>query len=113
MMYATYSLIADAEYGIGMATGDLSHFILSARLFPLERARRSGPAYAVIIKQDLSKIPWIKEALRHDPNAADLWYGLARMELKAGDEAGYSAAVKRLRELTPGLDYAVVRAKRG
>jgi predicted Zn-dependent protease len=113
MMYAVCSLLSDAEYGIGLRTGEFRYFVASSRLFPLIRTRRSAPGYAAIIGEDVAGIPWIEEALRHDPNAPDLWYGLARMQLKAGDEAGYSAAVKRLKELTPGLEYAIVRTKRG
>jgi len=47
-------------------------------------------------------------ALHYDPNAADLWFGLARMRLKAGDQGGYTAAMARLQQLTPGVQYQIV-----
>jgi len=81
--------------------------VLSARLFPLVRSYRSGPAYDVIEKGDFQDAGLIKEALRYDPFAADLWYGLARMELKSNDKAGYIAALTELQRLTPGLQYQI------
>jgi hypothetical protein len=58
---------------------------------------------------DTSQIPEIQQALRFDPNAADLWLGLARMQLKVGDKLGYNSSLTRLKELTPGFDYQIVR----
>lgn len=109
LTYATLSLLADAEYGVGMRTGDPAAFQRASRLFPLFRTRRSGAAYAYILRQDAAGIPEIKWAIAHDPNAADLWYGLARIQLKMGDHIGYNSSLTRLKQLTPGLSYQVIR----
>ena len=108
ILYATCSVLSDLEYAIGLHTMQLQHFVASARLFPLIRTRRSGAAYAVILTQDHSKIAIVEQAIRYDPNAADLWYGLARMQLKEGNELGYNTSLTRLMELTPGVHYQVV-----
>src|SRR5208282_1743480 len=84
--YAACSILADLEYGIGLKTREIRYFEAAAQLFPLQRTRRSGAAYMAILSMDQSKIATVKRAIRYDPNAADLWYGLARMQLKAGDE---------------------------
>lgn len=109
LLFSTCSLLGDHEYGLGLLTHDMNHFLLASRLFPEIRSFRSGPAYASITFGDpQAAIPLIEEALRHDPNAPDLWYGLARMQLKLGNEQGYNAALTQLKRLTPGLDYRVV-----
>jgi hypothetical protein len=60
------------------------------------------------LREDRSKIAIVEQAIRYDPNAADLWYGLARMQLKAGNEIGYNTSLTRLKELTPGVQYQIV-----
>ena len=109
LAYATLSLLGDLEYGLALRTLELRHFQLAAMLFPLLRSHRSGLAYGFIMHEEPGGIPNVKHALRYDPYAADLWLGLARLELKAQDEAGYTAALARLKELTPGLNYTVVQ----
>jgi hypothetical protein len=109
VLYALCSILSDAEYGIGMATGHLEHFALASRVFPLMRMRRSGLAYALILQQIPEGIPAIQEAIRYDPNAADLWLGLVRMQLKSKDEKGYTASLARLKELAPGVEFTVTR----
>lgn len=111
LLYSSLSILSDFEYGIGLLDGNIRHFQAASRLFPLMRTRRSGAAYDAILHEDWHDIPDIRWAVRHDPNAADLWYGLARMQLKAGDELGYNSSLTRLKELTPGLRYQVVRAR--
>jgi hypothetical protein len=107
-LYVSCSVLSDLEYGAGLRSMRLENFQVSARLFPLIRTRRSGAAYAVILREDRSKIAIVEQAIRYDPNAADLWYGLARMQLKAGNEIGYNTSLTRLKELTPGVQYQVV-----
>jgi hypothetical protein len=48
----------------------------------------------------------IEAAIKTDPNAADLWFNLARLRLQAGDKQGYNAAIVRLQRLTPGLTFS-------
>lgn len=110
LLYASFSLLSDAEYKIGLQTQDIRHFQRAARLFPLTRTRRSAAAYAAILQDHLDYIPEVQWAIRHDPNAADLWFGLARMQLKAGDQIGYNSSLTRLKQLTPGLSFRVVHA---
>lgn len=107
-LFVICSLLGDMEYGLGLRTGALQDFELSATLFPLIRSYRSGPAYSIISREDPTHIPLILQALRYDPYAADLWYGLARMQLKSGNSPGYTAALTQLRTLTPDLQYQVV-----
>jgi hypothetical protein len=109
LAYATLSLLGDLEYGLALKTLDLRHFQLAAQLFPLLRSHRGGLAYGFIMHEEPAGIPAVWGALRYDPNAADLWLGLARLELKAQDEAGYNVALARLKELTPGLNYTVIQ----
>jgi hypothetical protein len=107
--YATLSLLGDHEYGLALKTLDLHHFQRAAQLFPLLRSHRSGLAYGFVMHEEPAGIPAVRGALRYDPNAADLWLGLARLELKAQDEQGYNVAVARLKELTPGLKYTLIQ----
>ena len=107
LLFVTCSLLGDMEYGLGLRTGQLQDFQLASTLFPLIRSYRSGPAYEVISREDPTRIDLILSALRYDPYAADLWYGLARMQLKSGNTIGYTAAVTQLRSLTPDLQYRV------
>jgi hypothetical protein len=51
----------------------------------------------------------IKAVIKGDPYAADLWLGLARLALNRADKVEYDAALARLKELTPGLQYQIVR----
>ena len=108
ILYATSSMLSDMEYGLGMKTREIKYMLVASRLFPLLRTRRSGAAYLVAINADIKDRNEIKWALRYDPYAADLWYGLARMQLKGGDQIGYNASLTRLKELTPGVNYSVV-----
>lgn len=112
LVYGLSSLLADAEYGLGMQTMQPQYFRAAAVIFPLSRTRRSGAAYYAIIRQDLGMIGDVQRALRHDPNAADLWYGLARMQLKVHDDIGYKASLTRLKELAPGARFEPVRVTR-
>ena len=110
LLFSMFSLLGDHEYGLGLTTHDMNHFLLASRLFPEIRSYRSGPAYAAITFDVPEPIPLILEGLAHDPYAPDLWYGLARMELKSGNETGYNDALTQLKRLTPGLDYRIVKA---
>jgi hypothetical protein len=49
----------------------------------------------------------IENAIKTDPNAADLWFNLARLRLQAGDKDGYNAAIVSLQRLTPGLRFQI------
>ena len=113
LFFSTCSLLGDHEYGLAILHHDPQHAMLASRLFPLIRTYRSGPAYLAIVTGAPDAIPLIETALRHDPYAPDLWYGLARMELKSGNEAGYTAALTQLKRLTPGLDYRIIAEHQG
>ena len=114
LFFSTCSLLGDHEYGLAILHHDAGHMALSSRLFPLIRSYRSGPAYLAIVTGDPAPaVPLIEAALRHDPYAPDLWYGLARMQLKSGNKTGYTAALTQLKRLTPGLDYRIVAAHEG
>ena len=108
LAYATCSILSDASYGLGMKNGETRFFQFATLTFPLLRSHRSGTAYHAIATEDIRQIQAIEWAVAHDSNAADLWYGLARMQLKAGNKAGYIAALTQLKRLTPGLEYRVV-----
>ena len=73
------------------------------------RTHRSAAAYWVVVHEDAAKRGLIALALKADPNATDLWYGLARLQLKANDTIGYNTSLTRLKELTPGVNYQVVK----
>jgi len=88
---------------------DLRRFVLAAQIFPLMRTHRSAPAYAIILAMQPEGIPLVEAAIVHDPNAADLWYGLSRLQLRAQNDLGYNSALARLRELTPGMDFHLVK----
>ena len=107
--YATFSILSDLEYAIGLKTMDLRRFVLAAQIFPLMRTHRSGAAYAVILAMEPKGIPLVEAAIVHDVNAADLWYGLARLRLREGNELGYNSALTRLKELTPGMEFSLVK----
>jgi hypothetical protein len=62
---------------------------------------------------DKAHIGLIREALSRDPNAADLWYDLARMELLTGNQSGYSEALDKLKRLTPQHNYQIVVVQEG
>ncbi len=102
LLYALCSTLSDLEYKIGLNTLQARHFELSARWFPLVRTHRSGPAYLAIRTGDVWGGHTIRQALRYDPHAADLWAGLAQMQLATGDQMGYSASMARLHAL-PGV----------
>lgn len=108
LLYVACSFAADYDYAQGMRTHDPIYFDKAATLFPLMRDRRSGPAYLAIVQQDLRSVGKINEALRYDPNAADLYFGLTGMRLRLGDQQGYSAALTQLRKLTPGVEYRIL-----
>jgi hypothetical protein len=113
LLYVLCSMLSDAEYALGLRTHDLRHFILAARLFPLERSHRSGAGYTVNLIGDRAHIGLIREAISHDPNAADLWYDLARMELLTGNQTGYNEALDRLKRLTPQHSYQIAVVQEG
>ena len=104
LAYVTTTLVGDYFYGMGLRTRDASYFDLSAKWCPLERSHREAPAYIGIAKADPARVPKFLEALRYDPYAADLWFGLARLHLKAGNNVGYNAAMIQLRALVPGVN---------
>jgi hypothetical protein len=108
LVYVTFSLLGDLEYGLGLRTMELRHFALASIYFPLIRSHRSAFAYGIIQNMEVGGIPAVKKAIRADPNSADLWFGLLRLELQARDEEGYNAAMSRLKELTPGLKYTPI-----
>ncbi len=70
-------------------------------LFPLHRDRRSGPAYYTILHGDYSNIEFVRQALRWDPNAADLLLGLVMLRAKHGDN--YNDAAAELIRLVPSV----------
>ena len=102
LLYATCSLLSDAEYKIGLVTMQRQHFQLAARLFPLIRSHRSGPGYLAIRMGDVWGMGDVQRALKDDPYAADLLAGLAQMQLATNDQVGYSATMARLHAL-PGV----------
>ena len=108
LAYVTFSLLGDLEYGLGLRTMGMQHFALASIYFPLVRSHRSGFAYSVIQNMEVGGIPAVRKAIRADPNATDLWFGLLRLELHARDEQGYNAAMSRLKELTPDLRYTPI-----
>jgi cytochrome c-type biogenesis protein CcmH/NrfG len=92
-------------------------FEAAARLFPLNYERRTGLAKAHILlpeqttPQVMSAV--IRRALHDDPNSADLWYNLVRMDLILGDKVAYTADMGRLQRLTPQLTFQVVVPNEG
>lgn len=106
--YAISSLAADREYGLGLRSMEPQHFARAAAFFPLLRAHRSGLAYYSITVFDVQGIPAIREAIRHDPNATDLWFALLRLELHVHNDEAYNEAMARLKELTPDLRYTPI-----
>ena len=92
-------------------------FDVAYRLFPLNFERRTGLAKAHILLSDQTTpqvaAVAIRRALRDDPNSADLWYNLARMDLIMGDKVAYTADVGRLKKLTPQVTYKVVTPTEG
>lgn len=90
----------------------IEDFIESSTLFPLSRPRRTGPAYAWIIGDTDGRFEdtrrAILKALETDPYAADLWFNLARMALKRGDEVEYGRARAQLQRLVPNAVLEVV-----
>ena len=108
LAYALSSLASDYEYGAGMRDRQFSHFQKAAELFPFNRDRRSGPAYYTILRGDYTHTDIVAKALKYDPNAADLYFGLAQLRLKEGDQQGYTVALTQLMKLTPGVEYRIV-----
>ena len=113
LIYVATSLVSDYEYGMGLRTGEADHFYNASVLFPLNRDRRSGAGYIAILRQDTANTWRVTEALRHDPNAADLYFGLAQLRLKERDQQGYSAALTQLMKLTPGVEYRIIGPQGG
>ncbi len=107
-LYIALSFAADYQYGMGMRTHEEAYINRAAALFPLSRDRRSGPAYLAILKHDLAHTDRIVQALRYDPHAADLYFGLAGMRLNVGDVTGYKVALTQLQKLTPGVEYRII-----
>lgn len=91
---------------------NIEDFIESARLFPLSRPRRTGPAYAWIVADPDGRykntVEAIREGLKTDPHAADLWFNLGRMALKRGDEAEYTEAKAQVQRLVPHAVFEVI-----
>jgi len=102
-------LCADWEYHLGLQTYQPIYFANAAKLFPLSRDRRSGLGYVEIMRHDPGGVAAVDYALRYDPHAADLWLGLATMNLNLGNAQGYNAAMTQLQKLTPGVQFAIVR----
>ena len=113
LAYACLSLLSDSLYGAALLTGNMQYFELSALYFPLIRSHRSGPGYFAALLGDPKGISYIEEALRHDPNAADLWLALTRMTLNTPERLGYNSSFAHLQALTPGLRFNVVPIRRG
>lgn len=107
-LYVTLSFASDYQYGLGLRTHQAEPFFKAAKLFPLNRDRRSGPAYLTIIRQDYAHTDLIAQALKYDPHAADLYFGLAQLRLKQGDQQGYTVALTQLMKLTPGVEYRII-----
>jgi cytochrome c-type biogenesis protein CcmH/NrfG len=92
-------------------------FDTAGRLFPLNYERRTGLAKAHIMlpAQTTPQVTAavIRRALRDDPNSADLWYNLVRMDLILGDKGAYTADMGHLKKLTPQLTYQIVAPTEG
>ena len=102
LVYCTSSLLSDYEYGEGIRTGDATAFYKASNLFPLLRERRSAPGYVTSIRGDHKHIALIEDALRFDPNAADLWLSLMLMRLQEGNQPeAHKAAVALTRLVSP------------
>ena len=113
LLFAATSLVSDWEYGQGMRRQEIEPFERAAALFPLMRARRSGPAYAHVLFDDDpdTTLAAVEQALRADPNAMDLHYHRIRLHLLLGHNVEYARAVAELHRLAP---YArVVLTRRG
>src|SRR5260221_4498623 len=113
LLYAGASLVADRTYGVGMEKHCLPCFELAAKVFPLNRVRRTGPAVATaILKGDQPELvaTAVRAVILTDVNAADLWYTLAQADLKLGDKQAYTADMVQLRKLTPHVVYRAVLA---
>lgn len=70
-------------------------------LFPLSRDRRSGPGYYTVIHNDYDRIEFVRQALRWDPNGADLVLGLVLLRARHGDN--YNDAALELIKLVPSV----------
>ena len=112
-LYIACSFASDYQYAQGMRTHEDVYILRAAALFPLMRDRRSGPAYLTILRHDLAHLDWITKALKDDPHAADLYFGLASMRLNVGDVTGYNVALTQLQKLTPGVEYRIVQPSGG
>ena len=108
ILYAVCSFTSDWYYGQGLRTDSLADYQLSAALFPLLRSHRTGAAYWAAANDSKVNVGLIDAALQTDPNAADLWYNLARLRLQLGDTKQYNEALARLKELSPHNMYRVV-----
>lgn len=95
-----------------MEQNRLEPFHWAARTFPLNRNRRLGEAYAHILLVEQTTVARtaqvIREVLPTDRNTADLWYHLARMDLKLGNKEAYTTDMVQLQKLTPHAVYQVV-----
>ena len=108
ILYIACSFASDYQYGMGMRTHEAAYINRAAALFPLSRDRRSGPAYLAILTHDLTGIKTIEHAIKYDPHAADLYFGLTGMRLDVGDVTGYNVALTQLQKLTPGVEYRII-----
>ncbi len=103
LLYTTASIWSDYDYGRGLRYGDAKDFYRAANLFPLSRERRSGPGYLTLMRHDYAHASIIVEAIRHDPNAADLYLGLMLLSLANGDNAAAYSAAMGLKRLRPQM----------
>lgn len=111
LLYATFSLVSDFEYMLGMKMPQLGYFQRSSELFPFFRERRLAGAWFVINTGDLKDIPLVEAAVATDPYAPDMKLGLMRLLLNAGRKDEYNAVLTQLQKLTPKLRYKVVTIK--
>ena len=106
-------MISDCYYLVGMRTRTIEPFERAAALFPIYRQRRLSVAYAHILLPDKTTYPttvWeIRKALATDRNTADLWFHLMRVDLKLGNEPGYTTSMVQLQRLTPRTVYRVIQ----
>lgn len=101
VIYVTTSFASDYYYMLGMRQGGVVNFYKAAMLFPLSRDRRSGPGYYTILHGDYDHLEFVRQALRWDPNGADLLLGLVMMRAQHGDN--YQDAAMQLIKLVPSV----------
>jgi hypothetical protein len=95
-------MAAEGMYWDGLRRMDLETLQQAAIMFPLDREIRSGPAYWVTMRHGPRHI--LREALRHDPNNAELWLYLSRFAAQDGDMVEAELARRNLERLPPLVD---------